>query len=185
VRLGYVTEYDIAKTIVTQFGLPYIAVKQYYISEDAMKFFAERLMRQYQFIPLDKIGNVITIAVGGLLNFDVITELEKTCGAHIQVYVSTWSEIKAVIDETFKSKKGAGEAAAAGPAEAEAAAPEMSDADLAAMELVGSGGGEGDAQDEPAAPAPPAARKAAAQKDSDDLTELGNMLLGDVDEGGK
>jgi len=102
VRLGYVTEADIAQTIVTQFGLPYIAIKQYFLSEDVIKLFPERLMRQYQFIPLDKIGNVITIAVGGLLNFEVLSELEKMSGAKVQVYVSTWSEIKAAIDERFK-----------------------------------------------------------------------------------
>jgi len=127
VRLGYVTEQDIAQTIVTQFGLPYIAVKQYFISDDTSTLFPERLMRQYQFIPLDKLGNVIIIAVGGLINFDVLTELEKASGARIQVFVSTWSEIQAVIDDTFKDRKKAG----------------------------------------------------------DELTELGNMLLGDqLDEGG-
>jgi len=102
VRLGYVTEADIAQTIVTQFGLPYIAIKQYFLSEDVIKLFPERLMRQYQFIPLDKIGNVITIAVGGLLNFDILTELENMATAKIQVYVSTWSEIKGAIDAHFK-----------------------------------------------------------------------------------
>jgi type IV pilus assembly protein PilB len=108
VRLGYVTESDIAQTIVTQFGLPYLAVKQYYLAEEVVKLFPERLMRQYQFIPLDKIGNVITIAVGGLLNFDVLTELENMSGARIQVFVSTWSEIKAAIDVRFKGSKGEG-----------------------------------------------------------------------------
>jgi len=109
VRLGYVTEPDIVQTIVTQFGLPYIAVKQYYLAEDVVRLFPERLMRQYQFIPLDKIGNVIVIAVGGLLNFDVLTELENVSGARIQVYVSTWSEIKAAIDERFKAAKVEGD----------------------------------------------------------------------------
>jgi type IV pilus assembly protein PilB len=106
VRLGYVSEADNAQTIVTQFGLPYLAVRQYYLADDVVKLFPERLMRQYQFIPLDKIGNVITIAVGGLLNFDVLTELENMTGARIQVFVSTWSEIKSAIDARFKGAKG-------------------------------------------------------------------------------
>lgn len=105
VRLGYVTEADIAQTIVTQFGLPYLSVRQYYLADEAIRLFPERLMRQYQFIPLDKIGNVITIAVGGLLNFDVLTELENMSGSRIQVFVSTWSEIKSAIDARFKGGK--------------------------------------------------------------------------------
>ncbi|MHC4915008.1 MAG: GspE/PulE/PilB domain-containing protein [Planctomycetota bacterium] len=209
VRLGYVTEYDIAKTIVTQFGLPYISVKQYFRSDEVMTLFPERLMRQYQFIPLDKIGNVIAIAVGGLLNFDVLSELEHTSGAYIQVYVATWSEIKTEIEEHFKSAKPAkgeepakeeGEAgeepadAAATAATATAAAAaaggvslEDTDAALAEMELVTPGPAA-------AAPAAPAAAQPAAQaapaaegegeSGDDDLTELGNLLLGDIGDGG-
>ncbi len=189
VRLGYVTEYDIAKTIVTQFGLPYMAVKQYFISDEAMKLFTERLMRQYQFLPLDKIGNVIAIAVGGLLNFDVLSELENSSGSHIQVFVSTWSEIKAAIEDFFKSSGGDG-------ADAEKAPGEETDTALAEMELLAAGQ-DGDASGElpvatpgnqPAAgtaevAADPAEAPAAAEEKEDDLTELGNLLLGDVDIG--
>jgi type IV pilus assembly protein PilB len=192
VRLGYVTEYDIAKTIVTQFGLPYIAVKQYFINEDAMKLFPERLMRQYQFIPMDKIGNVITIAVGGLLNFDVLSELENSSGSHIQVFVSTWSEIKQAIEDSFKSsQEGAdADADAGGDGEVQKKVGEITDTALAEMELVAPGG-DGGAEGEdapPASPAPPAPQPAATEagggdKSEDDLTELGNLLLGDMDIG--
>ncbi len=181
VRLGYVTEYDIAKTIVTQFGLPYLAVRQYFISDEAMKLFPERLMRQYQFIPLDKIGNVIVIAVGGLLNFDVLSELENSSGAHIQVFVSTWSEIKNTIEENFKSNaKKIGE---------------ETDTDLAGMELIADPPHSAD-DDAPDAVAPAAQVQpetadvsvelpdpAGGGGKEDDLTELGNLLLGDVDVG--
>lgn len=103
VRLSYVTEQDIAHTIVTQFGLPYISVDQYFISEEALKLFPERLARQYQFIPLDKMGSVITIAVGGLINFEILSEMEKLSGARVQVFVSTWSQIKKALDAHFKA----------------------------------------------------------------------------------
>jgi hypothetical protein len=150
-------------------------------------------MRQYQFIPLDKRGNVIAIGVGGLLNFDVLTELEKSSSSHIQVYVSTWSEIKAAIEDHFKtSSKKPGE---------------ETDTALAEMELIAGGAGEEvpgadeapeapeaaeAAQPEPAvapaaaaAPAETAPAEAApgGGEQSDDLTELGNLLLGDMDVG--
>jgi type IV pilus assembly protein PilB len=113
VRLGYVTEADIAQTIVTQFGLPYIAIKQYYLSDEVIGLFPERLMRQHQFIPLDRIGNVITIAVGGgVFNTAILSELEVMTSAKIQVFVSTWSEIKTAIDEQFKNTPKAKAAAA-------------------------------------------------------------------------
>jgi type IV pilus assembly protein PilB len=170
VRLGYVTEYDIAKTIVTQFGLPYIGIKQYFISDEAMKLFPERLMRQYQFLPLDKIGNVISIAVGGLLNFDVLGELEKSSGSHIQVFVSTWSEIKTTIEEFFKSSGGA-------------STGEETDTALSEMELLTQSPSEEVEAPAPAAVAGAGEAPSADDRKNEDLTELGNLLLGDMDMG--
>ena len=166
VRLEYVSEVDIAQTIVTQFGLPYIAVKQYYVTDDVMAVFPEQLMRKYQFVPLDKIGNIITIAVGGLINFDVLTELETTSKGRIQVFVSTWSEIKSAIDAQFKpSGKGTGGAKPeAGPAPAE----EPSITESAVQKVV--------AQMEAGQPAE---EEGGDAKEDSSLTELGSMLLGD------
>ena len=56
VRMGYATEDDIASTIVIQFGLPFLPVTKYQINEEVKHIFPPRLLRQYQFLPIDKIG---------------------------------------------------------------------------------------------------------------------------------
>lgn len=150
VRLGYVTEEDIAQTIVAQFGLPYIEVKQYFTSDEVLRLFSAEAMRKYQFFPLDKIGNVVTVAVGGLLNFDMLAELEAKTGCKIQVYVSTWSSVREAIEKRF----GAGAPAPAEevPAAAGKASPEEAGVGEAAV---------------------------AASEEDLGLSELGNLLLGD------
>ncbi len=104
VRLNYATEDDIAGCIVLQFRLPYLSVKRYAISDEMTKLFPVALLTQYQFVPVDKLGNVIAVAAGTLLTPDILSELEQMSGCPIQVYVTSQSEVKEVLATKFAAK---------------------------------------------------------------------------------
>src|SRR5437016_4301287 len=59
VALTYCTEMDIARSIVRQFGLPYIDASKYRIPKEALEAIPADLMWQNQFIVLDKIGKAL------------------------------------------------------------------------------------------------------------------------------
>lgn len=101
VRLGYATEDDIASTIVIQFGIPYLPVKKYAIKDEMTKLFPPRLLRQYQFLPVDKMGRVLSVAAGTVLTPDILSELEQMSGSRIFVFVGKQSEIRELIETKF------------------------------------------------------------------------------------
>jgi type IV pilus assembly protein PilB len=107
VRLNYATEDDIAACIVMQFGLPFLAVKKYAISDEMTNIFPPRLLMQYQFLPVDRLGRVIAVAAGTLLTPDILSELEQMSGSRIQVYVGRQSEIREVLEAKFAGKERA------------------------------------------------------------------------------
>jgi len=173
VRLEYVTEEDIAKTIVAQFGLPYIDVGQYFVPDEVIGLFSPEMMQKYQFFPLDRIGGVVTIAVGGLLNFDVLAELEGKTGCRIQVYVSTWSSVRQAIEKQLEGTAAAVHTEA-NALDSEAGAPAASIPEA------------GDAEAEPdAAAVDGASGEGGEEEDELGMSELGSLLLGEADGGGK
>ena len=101
VRLGYATEDDVAGTIAMQFALPYLPVTKYQIREEVVSVFPQRLLRQYQFVPVDKIGGILVLVAGSLLTPDILSELEQMAGCRIQVYVGKQSEVRHLIEERF------------------------------------------------------------------------------------
>jgi hypothetical protein len=103
VRMGYATEDDIASTIVIQFGLPFLPVKKYRINDEVKSLFPPRLLKQYQFLPVDRIGRVLSVVAGGLLTPDILSELEQMAGARILVYVGKQSDIAELIDAELTS----------------------------------------------------------------------------------
>ena len=101
VRLGYATEDDIAGAVVVQFGLPYLPVNKYHISDEMTSIFPPRLLRQYQFLPIDRMGTVLAIVAGNLLTPDILSELEQFAGSRILVYVGKQSEVRELIESRF------------------------------------------------------------------------------------
>jgi general secretion pathway protein E/type IV pilus assembly protein PilB len=104
-RLGYVAEEDVARTLSMQFALPYISVLQYEISPEALGVFPRDLLRQHLCIPLDRLGKVLVMAVAGPLDKELLDKLEKMSGCEIALYVSRMSEILQVLEGKGGQKK--------------------------------------------------------------------------------
>jgi len=102
VKLGYVSEEAIAQTIVQQFSLPFISANQYNIGIDVLNLFPERMYYEYQFVALDKIGKVLVICGAGLMNHDVLDELERLTDCKVCQFVSTWKDIRNVLEKYAK-----------------------------------------------------------------------------------
>ena len=93
VALTYCSEMDIARTIVRQFGLPYIDAAKYRIPREVLDAVPADLMWQNQFIVLDKIGKAMLVAVSGILPGEVFERIERISGSQIFLYVSTVSQV--------------------------------------------------------------------------------------------
>ena len=88
------TEKDIAETIATQFSFPYISTSQYHISMDIAKLIPTSMMEEYLFVPVDRFNNILTIAIAGFLNDEILKEIEGKTQCQVQVFVTTISDIK-------------------------------------------------------------------------------------------
>ena len=102
---GYVTERDIAQAITTQFGLPYLSPMQYYTSPPVLKLIPLDVMRKHKLVPLDKMGEVLTVCISGPVEPGVLEQIEKATGCTIQVFIATASDIKQAIDK-FAAESG-------------------------------------------------------------------------------
>jgi pyruvate/2-oxoglutarate dehydrogenase complex dihydrolipoamide acyltransferase (E2) component len=104
VRKSFCNESDIARTISTQFSFPYISVLHYYIAPEMTELFSLQMIEKHLFVPIDKFGDVLNVVVAGLLDQDVVNEIEKKSGCTCQVYVGMVSEVKQVIKEKFAAQ---------------------------------------------------------------------------------
>ena len=99
VAMGFVSEVDIARTLVKQSGLPYIDASKYRINKDGTQAVPAELMWQNQFIVLDKIGKTILVAISNVLSPEIFEKLEKVSGSQIFVYVATTGQVLSALEK--------------------------------------------------------------------------------------
>ncbi len=105
VRLGFTTEEDIAQALTAQFGFPYLPLKNYEIANEVVGLVPENVSRQYCLIPVDRIGNALTIAMSNPLNIQAQEDIELITKCKVQVFVSTMTDINEAIDRCYSSNR--------------------------------------------------------------------------------
>lgn len=105
VALGFTKEEDIAQALTAQYGFPYLPLSNYEINPEVLKIIPGRVARQYLLLPIDKLGNNLTIAMSNPLNTQALEDIEVLSGSMVQVFVSTSSDIKAAIAKYYKEKE--------------------------------------------------------------------------------
>jgi len=105
VELGYVKEEDIAQSLTAQYGFPYLPLSNYDINSEIVNIVPGRVARQYLLVPIDKIGNNLTLAMSNPLNVQAIEDVELLSGCSVQTFVSTSSDIKKAIGKYYKDKE--------------------------------------------------------------------------------
>lgn len=104
VGLGYATEEEIAQAITVQYGFPYLPLKGYEIDHEVINLIPEHVARQYGLIPIDKIGDTLTIAMSNPLNIQAVEDIELLTHCSVQVFVSTLTDLNEAVDRYYKKK---------------------------------------------------------------------------------
>lgn len=105
VELKFAKEEDIAQALTAQYGFPYLPLNNYEINSEIIEVIPARVARQYVLMPIDKIGNNLTIAMANPLNLQAIEDVELISGCSVQTFISTSSDIRKAIEKYYKDKE--------------------------------------------------------------------------------
>jgi hypothetical protein len=101
VELGLAKEESIAQAITAQYGFPYLPLANYEIDSPILKIIPENVCLQYCLMPVDKIGNNLTLAMSNPLNKEAIEDIEEITKCNVQVFVATTTDIRNAISKYY------------------------------------------------------------------------------------
>ena len=102
VELGATSEEEVALALTAGYALPYLPLNNYDIGAEVIKLIPEQLARQHCVVPIDRVGNSLTVAMADPSNLHAIEEMELLTGCVLQIFVSTASEIRKAIERGYK-----------------------------------------------------------------------------------
>ena len=102
IQIGCVTEEEIALALTAQYGFPYLPLDNYEIDGGLTSIIPEELARRYCLIPIDRIGNALTLAMADPSNVQAIEDVELMTKCVVQTFVSTPTDIEKAIGKHYK-----------------------------------------------------------------------------------
>ena len=101
VALGFTTEEAIAQALTVQYGFPFLPLGGYEIDKEVAKSIPENVAKQYGLVAVDRVGNVLTVAMSNPLNQQAVEDIEMVTHFKIQLFVSTTTDINDAIKRCY------------------------------------------------------------------------------------
>ncbi len=104
VMLGFAKEEEIAQALTVQYGFPYLPLEHYEVNPEALKLIPENVASQYNLMPIDKMEDLLTIAMSNPLNVQAVEDIEMITKCKVEVFVSTMTDISNSIKKYYGKK---------------------------------------------------------------------------------
>lgn len=101
VRLGFAKEEEIAQCLAHRYGFAFLPLENYEITQEVLSLVSKSVSSHYCLIPIDKIGNTLTVAMANPLNVEAIEDLEDLTSLEIQVFISTATDVRNAIKKYY------------------------------------------------------------------------------------
>ncbi len=104
IKLGFVGEIDIVQALTAQYGFPYMPVENYELNQEMTKAIPENMARQYGMVPIDIVGDILTIAMSNPLNDKAIEDVETLTKKKVQIFISTVTGVTGALNKLYKKR---------------------------------------------------------------------------------
>ncbi len=103
VKLGFISEDDITSFLSRQYGVPSINLSHFEIDPNVIKLIPSEIAQKHQIIPINRTGNVLTVAMADPSNIFAIDDIKFMTGFKVEPVVAAETSIKNAINKHYDS----------------------------------------------------------------------------------
>jgi len=101
IKLGHLKEAQLASILSGYLSIPPVRILNLNISREILNLVPEKIAREYQVLPISKISNTLTLAMGDPLNILIIDDIKKITKCEINPVIALFSEIKEAVSNCY------------------------------------------------------------------------------------
>ena len=101
VEMHLVTEQDIVQILSKQLRIPFIDLSNYLIDPVIAKLVPEHIAKRHMLIPINKVGNKLTVAMVDPLNIIAIDDIQLMTGLMVKPVVATHTDINKALQDAY------------------------------------------------------------------------------------
>ncbi len=103
VKLGFISEDDITSFLSRQYGVPSINLSHFEIDGGVIKLIPSEIAQKHQVIPINRTGNVLTVAMADPSNIFAIDDIKFMTGFKVEPVVAAETSIRNSINKYYDS----------------------------------------------------------------------------------
>ena len=103
IKKGFVSEELFTAALVNQLDVAYLPVESYTISKNVLNLIPKDLAYKYCFIPLERIGDVLTVAIANPLDLKAIEQIEIITTCKIVCLLGKRTEIEECLNKYYQN----------------------------------------------------------------------------------
>jgi type IV pilus assembly protein PilB len=103
VKLGFISEDDITSFLSRQYGVPSINLSHFEIDGTVIKLIPSEIAQKHQVIPINRTGNILTVAMADPSNIFAIDDVKFMTGFKVEPVVAAETSIKNAINKYYDS----------------------------------------------------------------------------------
>jgi hypothetical protein len=96
------TDYDLAKIVVSHYSLPYLDIAAYAMRREVVSLLPEEFRHRWAIQPLDQFGTILTLAVSEVPTSDLIEDIVETTNLTPILFVAPRRAVLTVIEDERK-----------------------------------------------------------------------------------
>ena len=101
IRLGFITEENLIKTLAHQLKINYVNLKEEKIDPSLVKLIPEKVARRHLVLPLTQMGQVLMVAMADPLNIFALDDLAFKTGLEIEPVIASEQDILTTLDTFY------------------------------------------------------------------------------------
>lgn len=101
IEMRVVTERDITEVLSKQLNVPFIDLSNYIIDPAIAKLIPEHIAQRHQLIPINKVGNKLTVAMVDPLNVLALDDIQLMTGLQVKAVVATPTDVQKALQDTY------------------------------------------------------------------------------------
>jgi type IV pilus assembly protein PilB len=107
VKKGVATEQELVAHIAKAANIPPIDLGKLQINKEVLEAVPKDVARDYQIFPIDRIGNIITVAIANPFDVLKLDDIRIITGCQLRPVASTAEEIERALEEAYKDDAAA------------------------------------------------------------------------------
>ena len=101
VEMDCITEEELIGFLVRQCRIPHLKLSNFQISSDIAELIPAEICEEHKLIPIDKLGNLLTIAMVNPIDVEALEKIKDTVDFRIKPILCSWADFRALFEKLY------------------------------------------------------------------------------------